>query len=169
MTTRTTNVTERRMFTGAVFFAALSLSLLSGTARGSPAPSAKPDDAVRYADELSKAFENAAAVIRPSLVSIRAVEHFKTTAHRQQVMPQSPGSPDWAPFGGQAWIQRFFNFQLPENLPPTQGIGSGVIVSSDGYVLSSRSRLIVMSSSSGASGKAGFCGLDGLISPMIDH
>ena len=33
----------------------------------------------------------------------------------------------------------------------------------------SRSRLIVMSSSSGASGKAGFCGLDGLISPMIDH
>lgn len=93
------------------------------------------DEALRYANELSLAFENAAENIRPSLVSIRAVEHSKTTAHRQHINPQAPELPEGMPFGGEAWIQRFFNFQVPEHLPPTQGVGSGVVVSSDGYIL----------------------------------
>jgi len=135
MRTRIRNCTKRRWFAAAMILAVGSFGWRSRTARGSPLSTVKPGDAIRYADELSQAFEDAAAAIRPSLVSIRATEHFRPTAQNQRVVPRYPGLPDWAPFHGDGWIQRFFSFQLPESRPSMEGVGSGVIVSSDGYIL----------------------------------
>lgn len=87
------------------------------------------------AEKLSSAFRSAAKVLRPSVVQINAL-----VAARQQVRR----SPMDSPFGGDM-LEELFGGQIdPRRQPQARpgsgqkvpaGVGSGVIVSSDGYVL----------------------------------
>ena len=94
-----------------------------------------PDEAIRYADALSVAFEHAADAIRPSVVTIKSVKHFKPVRNLDNRSDSIPGMPQGMPFNDE-FLRRFFGerFQQRE-LPPQQGVGSGVIVSEDGYIL----------------------------------
>lgn len=89
------------------------------------------DEAIRYADALSVAFENAADKISPSVVTIKSVKHFRPAQHYEN---ESPGTQQGLPFN-EDFLRRFFGDELPRELPPQQGVGSGVIVSDDGYIL----------------------------------
>jgi serine protease Do len=95
-------------------------------------PTREPTDVLRVANDLSAAFEYTAGKIRPSVVSIRSIRHFKPSAEgRGQLQPQLP---EGLPFGDD-FLRRFFGNRLPNQLPPQEGLGSGVIVSADGYIL----------------------------------
>jgi serine protease Do len=100
--------------------------------RTGPEQSAAPAEALRYAQGLSTAFENAAAVIQPSVVTVKAVKHFKPAQHHDRHIPLPEGQA--MPWGDEL-LHRFFGEQAPRMLPPQHGVGSGVIVSSDGYIL----------------------------------
>jgi len=80
--------------------------------------------------QISAAFEQASTKISPSVVSIFA---------EQVVQVQSPfGMPDDAfkDFFGEDLFKRFFGFQQPrEEKRTVRSLGSGVIVSKDGYIL----------------------------------
>lgn len=113
----------------------LALSIL--TAGWSPALAndkparVPPEDALRVANALSAAFEYAAETISPAVVTIKSVKHFKPTAGRRSTpMPQLP---EGTPFDNDL-LRRFFE-QLPERQLPQEGLGSGVIVNADGYIL----------------------------------
>jgi serine protease Do len=93
-----------------------------------------PEEAIHYADALSVAFEDAANAIRPSVVTIKAVKHFKPAQHFENSPNPTPNLPHGLPFGDD-FLQRFFGERFPRELPPQQGVGSGVIVSKDGYIL----------------------------------
>lgn len=92
-----------------------------------------PEDALRVANQLSTAFEYSADVIRPSVVSIQATKHIKPATQFHWSMPL-PGRENGFPFGDQ-FLHRFFQGQLPDQQFSQEGLGSGVIVSKDGYIL----------------------------------
>ncbi|HVP12033.1 MAG TPA: DegQ family serine endoprotease [Phycisphaerae bacterium] len=93
-----------------------------------------PQAALRAANELSEAFEYSADEIRPSVVRVEAVKHAKPIQHRQfGLMPWGNGPNDF-PFG-EDLLRKFFNGQMPMPSPDQQGMGSGVIVRKDGYIL----------------------------------
>jgi serine protease Do len=102
-------------------------------AAGGDKPVSK-DEAVRYADALSVAFEQAADAIRPSVVTIKAVKHFKPAQQSEQGLVPFGNLPRGFPFGDD-FFRHFFGERFPRELPPQQGMGSGVVVSSDGYIL----------------------------------
>ena len=91
-------------------------------------------EAIHDADELSLAFESAANTIQPSVVTIKAVKHFKPTQHLEGNRSPFGQQPDQFPFG-EDLLRRFFGNELPREMPPQQGMGSGVVVSGDGYIL----------------------------------
>jgi serine protease Do len=88
-------------------------------------------EAKHKASELSRAFSHAADVVRPAVVSIQSTKTVKT---------------DDGPAAGNDLLRRFFEEQ-PElrgrephrqhapRAPEQQGLGSGFIVSQDGYIL----------------------------------
>ncbi len=78
--------------------------------------------------ELSRAFEQAAAKVSPSVIPIYAESVVK--------VPGMTGLPDDAlrQFFGDDFFRRFFG-QAPEQKQIQRSLGSGVIVSSDGYIL----------------------------------
>jgi serine protease Do len=92
-----------------------------------------PAASIQYADALSTAFGHAADAIRPSVVTIKAVKHFKPMQHFEGRSPM-PGMPNGSPFDDE-FLRRFFGERQPREMPPQQGVGSGVIVSDDGYIL----------------------------------
>ncbi|HVR30373.1 MAG TPA: DegQ family serine endoprotease [Thermoanaerobaculia bacterium] len=105
---------------------------------GEDTPALQARDADRGADlglarQLSSAFEDVAEAVRPSVVSI-------STERRPQQRGQGQADPfQESPFGD--LFDRFFgpggrpfDFQMPQPFPP-QGLGSGFMVSKDGYIL----------------------------------
>jgi len=115
--------------------AALTTWGLKGVVADTSARHKDADRAIQYADALSTAFEQAATDIKPSLVSIRSIRHIKTTGgiidngnHQLQGFRGFPFNDDL--------LRRFFGrLPTPTEMPPVQGLGSGGIVSSDGYIL----------------------------------
>jgi serine protease Do len=88
-----------------------------------------PDQpAQQLINELSKAFEQAAARVSPSVVPIYAESVVK--------VPGMTGMPDDAlrQFFGNDFFKRFFG-EVPEQKQIQRSLGSGVIVSKDGYIL----------------------------------
>jgi serine protease Do len=94
-----------------------------------------PAGAERVANELSAAFEYSADMIRPSVVAIQATKHVKPATEFHWSQPQSPGE-NQPPFPfGDRFFRHFFENPLP-NQPFTQeGLGSGLIIRKDGYIL----------------------------------
>lgn len=91
---------------------------------------ATPGTARAFADQLSELFENASDKVGPSVVPIFS---------EQEVQVTSPfGSPadPFRDFFGDDFFKRFFG-QIPQGdqHQTVHGLGSGVIVSSDGYIL----------------------------------
>ena len=61
----------------------------------------------------------------PSVVNISVIEK-----------PRAPAMPQWGGDDNNPWSQFFRQFQQPaQNMPPERAIGSGFIVSADGYIL----------------------------------
>jgi len=84
-------------------------------------------------DDLSTAFRTVAKAMRPSVVSVSTVKHVRPSRlerGRDRTRPQIPEQ-----------FRDFFGDNLPFDLPippegfDQEGMGSGVIVSSDGYIL----------------------------------
>jgi serine protease Do len=112
----------------------LLLSVVSPPAfAGDKPPQAPPEEALRYANALSTAFGYAAETISPSVVTIRVVKHFKAAA-RGGNGAGLPQLPEGLPFDNDL-LRRFFGDRFQNQLPPQEGMGSGVIVSADGYIL----------------------------------
>ena len=85
--------THRRLMLGLFMFmlAMMGWGFAPALAREKDNPMSA-DEAIRYADALSVAFEHAADAIRPSVVTIKAVKHFKPAQHMggQDSMPGMP-------------------------------------------------------------------------------
>jgi serine protease Do len=103
----------------------------STNAFAQPAPAQISEEALVGAEKLSSAFRGAAKVLRPSVVQINAL-----VETRPQIRQY--------PFGGDADLLeellggRFERPRQPSNEPSRKiqaGVGSGVVVSPDGYVL----------------------------------
>jgi serine protease Do len=94
-----------------------------------PAEVQKAAPAPQSIDDISRFFEQAALRVSPSVVPITA---------EQVVQAQSPfGMPDEAfrDFFGEDFFKRFFGQPPQEQKRTVRSLGSGVIVSSDGYIL----------------------------------
>jgi serine protease Do len=84
-------------------------------------------------DDLSAAFRNVATAMRPSVVSISSVQRVQPSSSLRR---GTPGLPE--EFRGLVpddFFDRFHEFRVPEKGFERQGLGSGVIVSSDGYIV----------------------------------
>lgn len=81
--------------------------------------------AVTTPQNLSQTFASIAEEVSPAVVHIATVRVLK---------PGGPGSGAMPPFGDE-FFDRFFRFPTPRGEYRQQGLGSGVIVSDDGYVL----------------------------------
>ena len=80
------------------------------------------------ATDLSKAFELTAKAMHPSVVSITSVRKMRMPRRSRPEVPD-----EFRRFFGDDPFDRFF--QMPERDQEQQGLGSGVIVSEDGYIV----------------------------------
>ncbi len=91
-----------------------------------PAAAQISDEDLIGAEKLSKAFRTAAKVLKPSVVQINALVETREQIRR-------------SPFSSNDLLEELFGGQVERRQAPTQkvpaGVGSGVIVSADGYVL----------------------------------
>jgi len=90
---------------------------------------------LKHARDLSEAFKHVAKVVRPSVVNITSVKRIEPVGR-----PEPFGTPwfDQRPFGhffGEDFFDRFFRQHLPERRFERRGLGTGVIVRKDGYIL----------------------------------
>jgi serine protease Do len=86
------------------------------------------------ADDLSKTFEEVATVIEPSVVNISSVKRIKPTMQPSGHLQMSPNSPLFE-FFGEDFFDHFMQPQIPQEGYEQQGLGTGLIVSNDGYIL----------------------------------
>src|SRR5690606_8062709 len=80
--------------------------------------------------DLATAFQQVAVVMRPSVVSVNSVSHIGPSTGGPQQMPELPPE-----------FRRFFGDDFPgfgdmqQQGHESRGLGSGVIVSQDGYIV----------------------------------
>jgi serine protease Do len=86
------------------------------------------------ATDLSQAFRHVARSIRPSVVSISSIRRVKPSQPNVQRFG-SPLPDELRGFFQGDPFEKFFEFRMPERGFEHRGLGSGVIVSEDGYIL----------------------------------
>lgn len=112
----------------------LSLILFCSVVTSLVAENAQPNLAL--IDNLSAAFENVSKTIQPSVVSISSIKKAKKLiGNKRDRQGQRQFRSPLDEFFGNDFFNRFFEYQMPEGGFAQQGLGSGVIVSEDGYVL----------------------------------
>lgn len=84
-------------------------------------------------DNLSAAFRNVATAMRPSVVSISSVQRVRPSSSMRRGMPGLPE--EFRGLVPDDFFDRFHEFRNPQDGFERQGLGSGVIVSSDGYIV----------------------------------
>jgi serine protease Do len=89
-----------------------------------------PEDVLQL-QNTSKAFVAVAKLVGPVVVTISSERIVRQAEQFRGGMPSSP----FEEFFGEDFFNRFFRFQVPEGELRQQGLGSGVIVNSDGYIL----------------------------------
>ena len=86
------------------------------------------------AADLSGAFQYVADAMRPSVVSISSVKKIRPAVRRpNRQFQQWPD--EFNQFFGDEFFHRFYQFGIPEHGFERRGLGTGVIVSKDGYLL----------------------------------
>jgi len=101
-----------------------------------PAAAALDDNSVAALLSLDRAMETLAARVTPAVVNVTVTSKNKEQAQGENGMPDmqqffGPGSP----FGGQQDGRRQFRFQMQPQNRVEHGLGSGVIISPDGYIV----------------------------------
>lgn len=105
-------------------FAEEATPLPSSSTNASEDPPAKPDEALRTAESIERALKYAAERVRPAVVTIYT-----------QKQVEVPGFPFGRQFGPRSdFFRRFFDQEQSRTRPVT-GLGSGMIIRSDGYIL----------------------------------
>jgi serine protease Do len=116
------------------------------------------------ADSLSALFGDVAKAVRPSVVSVSSTKRFRLQQHSQrQPQPQLPE--ELREFFGDDGFDRFFQFPTPRQGLERRGLGSGVIISEDGYILTNnhvvnRADDVMVTLSKGGRFKAEIVGTD---------
>ena len=89
------------------------------------------------AENLSQSFQHVADRLRPSVVSISSVKRYQTIARGpRQFGPQMRGFPkEFRRFFGEDFFRPFEDLQIPGREFEQRGLGTGVIVSADGYIV----------------------------------
>jgi len=85
------------------------------------------------ARDLSRAFQDAAKAVKPSVVNIRSVVKVHPTGPSR--VPQEQLPDQFREFFGDDLLNRFFQRRMPPEGFVQQGVGTGVVVSADGYIL----------------------------------
>jgi serine protease Do len=93
-----------------------------------------PSAEAHHVAEFSEAFRAVAKTLRPSVVSIDSVKRAKPVDLRGN-RPEMDLPPEFERFFGDDLLKRFKDFKAPEGGLEQRGLGSGVIVSSDGYIV----------------------------------
>jgi serine protease Do len=93
------------------------------------------EESLRFAQSLSLAFENVASIITPSVVNIKAVSKPKKKSEASQSRARDPFFEQFREFFGDDFVERFGGPQQAPGRPDAQNAGTGVIVSSDGRIL----------------------------------
>ena len=102
-----------------------------------PKQASKPVD-IGPANALSEAFQQAAATVRPSVVSISATQKAKMIPSRGDVQGKIPLDrlpPEFRRFFGDKAPEFGQQFGGPQRTPERSGLGTGVIITSQGHVL----------------------------------
>ncbi len=86
-------------------------------------------DQLARAADLSQAFQYVAKALRPSVVSISSVRHIRSGGQRLRA-PEG-----LSPLFDDDMFERFFEFRVPQGNFEQQGLGTGVIMTKDGYIL----------------------------------
>jgi serine protease Do len=105
-------------------------------ARAAMTPAAAPlsDDSVNPLLALDKAMEALAARVTPAIVNVAVTSHAKNDSPDMELPPEM--QPFFGPFGGpNSPGPNFRFFRSPQQPRVEHGIGSGVIISPDGYIV----------------------------------
>jgi serine protease Do len=109
-----------------------AVSALTYAAERGSAQAAK--EQLTRAQDLTRAFQEITKALRPSVVSISSVKRIRPTVrgpdHEFHQWPE-----EFRRFFGDDMFDRYFQFRIPERGFEQRGLGTGVIVSDDGYVL----------------------------------
>jgi serine protease Do len=90
---------------------------------------------LKHAADLSKAFQHTSQAVRPSVVTIISVKRIRPVLRQQRgVNPLFRNYP-LPEFFGEDFFDRFFGHRTPEHGFEQRGLGTGVIVTKDGYIL----------------------------------
>ncbi len=108
-------------------------SMASATYANSIEESNAAREQLRTANNLAEAFKHVSRALRPSVVSISTESKPRNIAVRQFRMPSTPFG--LSPFMDEDLLEGLQSMELPRQLPGRRGLGSGVIVRSDGHVL----------------------------------
>ena len=100
------------------------------------APSQTPQEgeALKYAHDLSLAFQQATKTIAPAVVNIVSTQRVEVPQRRRPQLRTPRGFEDF--FGGDDFFERFFGPQdRSRRFREWRGQGSGLIVRPDGYII----------------------------------
>ncbi len=124
-------------FAGAAILSA-SMFLAHGNVHAAGATAPLDDTAVSALTALDRAMENVTSRVTPSIVNVEVTSRGsdEETAQNQQQLPQGlpPGFEQFFGFGGGGGNGRGMRMQ-PQQPQVEHGIGSGVILSPDGYIV----------------------------------
>jgi serine protease Do len=119
------------LLTTGLEWTAPGLSQLSGERHLTGAQGEVPEE-LKAADQMSKAFVKVAQMVNPSVVTVAAEKVVRPAAQRGRDQ-RLPENHPFREFFGDDFFDRYWN--MPDEGMPSQGLGSGVIVSEDGYIL----------------------------------
>ena len=109
-----------------------AVSMLSYAAERGAAEAAQEE--LKEGQDLTRVFQEVTKALQPSVVSINSVKKMKP-AVRGPENEFHEWPEEFRRFFGDDTFDRFFQFRMPERGFQQRGLGTGVIVSEDGYIL----------------------------------
>ena len=113
--------------------ASIALLLLTTSAFAQTSPTI-PAEQLAFLENLSQTFEWVADNVKPAVVNISSIKKIQVT-QRFQRMPDMFHNSPFNDFFGDGFFDRFFYPQQPERGYVQKGLGTGVIIDKQGYIL----------------------------------